>query len=95
MLKLSFTEKGKNYQQITKKTACKLFCEGKTIYMCPANYRPFNNPWGNAYELNIKSLTNKGERFSPKENFEMLVNLCIHYNCNSEMGYYLRYYAEM
>jgi len=94
MTHLTFTENGKTYRQITKATARKMFCDGKTIYMYPAKLLPFNNPWGNAYDINVKDYVEENDRFTPKQNFELIVNACIYYNCNNVTGRYLRFYAE-
>ena len=95
MTHLTFTENGKTYRQITKATARKMFCKGKTIYMYPSKLLPFNNPWGNAFAVNIDKLEEyERTHYEPKHNFETLVNACTYYNCNAETGRYLRFYTE-
>lgn len=92
MTHLTFTNNGKTYRQITKRTAKRLYCEGKTIYMCPANIRPFNS---NAFKVCYGTLGERErKRTKPKNAFELLTNLCVYHNCNNETGRYLRFYAE-
>lgn len=94
MTHLTFTNNGKTYRQITKRTAKKLYCEGKTIIATPANIRPFN-PWGLYCELSQDNFHKEViDEMGADKHFNSLCNSAIYYNCNNETGRYLRFYAE-
>ena len=95
MTHLTFTENGKTYRQITKRTAKRLYCEGKTIIAAPANIHPFN-----IYGVCVLNFSRERDNdfilddIGAENRFEELCNSAIYYNCNNETGRYLRFYAE-
>lgn len=95
MTHLTFTNNGKTYRQITKRTAKKLFCEGKTVIASPANIRPFNSYGFTHFEFNKAILDDYDrENYGIEKSFDNIVNTCVYYNCDNETGRYLRFYAE-
>lgn len=46
MRKYTFTEKGRTFKRIDKKTARTAYKNGLTVIICPCNLRPFT-PWHN------------------------------------------------
>ena len=99
MTHLTFTNNGKTYRQITKRTAKRLYCEGKTIIAVPANIRPFN-PWGLYCELSqdnkiFHKVLLATDKMGADKQFVRLCDSATYYlNCNNERGKYLRFYAE-
>lgn len=94
MTHLTFTNNGKTYRQITKRTAKKLYCEGKPVIVAPSNIRPFN-PWGLWFELSQDKFHEAViDEMGADKHFISLCNSAIYYNCNNETGRYLRFYAE-
>lgn len=94
MTHLTFTNNGKTYRQISKKTAEKLYCEGKTIIICPANIHPFNQ-WG--YYFNMNKERDKAfilDDIGAHNRFKEYCEGIEFYNCDSKTGRYLRFYAE-
>ena len=76
-----------NVQQVSKKTAEKLFDKGMTIYLHPSNMRFDSLIWQMPYGVK------KPENWCG--NFEALCNDFRYYNCDSERGRYIHYFVEM
>lgn len=72
-------------KQIQKRTAKKLYDQGKTIYFQASNLRPFG-VW-----QSIMLVTSKQEEIS----FENLCNEYTWYNCDSERGKYINFYQSL
>ncbi len=67
-----------NYKRIRKDVARRLYNEGETIYLTPANVvASDSNMWIKPYPINDKS----------EKSFDDLVNAYEYYNCNYELGY--------
>lgn len=62
--------------------------DGVTLYMLPVNANP-NSPWINGFF----ELTMDFDSMDAIDN-NRYVNELIYYNCNNEMGKYLKYYIE-
>ena len=84
---------GKEYQQIQKRTAERLFNEGWLINIISCNANP-NSPWINGfYELSIELLSKHDDYIPEYDNdFKKHVNSYEYYNCNSELGKYAHFY---
>ena len=67
-----------------KRTARKFFRGGQVIHLFPCKANP-NSPWWND---GVQISLNDGDTF------DHLVNNFEYYNCNSEVGYYARYYIK-
>ena len=85
-----FTNKrtGVNYYRITKRTAKKLFAQGHTLLIAPskANMYYIFQTWAIMQYNGIDSTT-------PEQDFERISNSFAYYNCNNEMGTYVKYFA--
>lgn len=72
-----------NYKKINKRSARKAFNEGKTVYLCPCNLRPFTM-WHPECPVSNNS----------KKDFNKIVNAFEYYNCaNGETGRRAAYYV--
>ena len=93
-----FTIDGITYKQVQKRTAERMFCEGKTLYIIPCKANPYS-PWLKLYELSQKRLQSKDD-YIPEydglgtELFRKYINAFEYYNCNSELGTYASYYIS-
>lgn len=78
---------GKIYKQIQRRTAEKLFYQGKQINIIACNANP-NSPWINGfYELSIDLLSKHDDYVAKYDNnFAIHVNNYEYYNCNAELG---------
>ena len=74
-------------KRINKRTARKLFNEGKEFWIVPRFQDPLH--WG--VLVNYKSDANYYVGYS---SFDSLVNAFEYYNCNNERGCYAAYYVE-
>lgn len=64
--------------------------QGLTIYMLPINANP-ESPWINGFfELTIENII-----YMDSNDYYRYINECKYYNCNSELGTYLKYYVEV
>lgn len=64
--------------------------QGLTIYMLPVNANP-ESPWINGFfELTIENII-----YMDSSDYYRYINECKYYNCNSELGKYLKYYVEV
>lgn len=70
-------------RKIQKRTAERLYNEGKTILLVPCKMR-LNSPW--TYIHRAKNTSG--------DTFEKVVNNFGYYNCCYETGYYPAYYVE-
>ena len=94
MRKLTFTDGGTTYRQITKRTAKKLYLQGFPVVLCPCNLRPFTM-W------HCEHVIKKADRaqfvtdeIGAANDFDNLVNSFEWYNCqNSETGKYTAFYV--
>lgn len=73
---------GKHYKRANKIKAERLFNEDVRLLVYPVNANP-DSPW--IQGLDIKKSTNR-------YNFHELINEIEFYNCNNEMGLYLKFY---
>ena len=77
-------------KRISKKTAKKLFEQGKTIYVQSSNFKPFG-VWSQAIDIN-----NQKDCFlSGVYSFEQYVKSFEQYNCSYQQGYYTSFYIEV
>lgn len=72
-------------ERIQKRTAKKLYDQGKTIYFQTSNYNPFGL-W-----QSLMLVTSKQEEIS----FENLCNYYSGYNCLSERGKYINFFHSL
>ena len=85
MKEMTFEIGGKTIRRVSRRTARRLFEEGKAIYVytCLANpHSPWNQPSIWTKGANALSFTAHDNAFS-------------YYNCNNEMGRYPAYYVEV
>lgn len=86
MLHLTYTAPdGKVFHQVTKRVAAKLFDAGRTILALPSNVRP-NNPWLSPCPFNKDHFV--------EDNFKSACESFAYYNCNSEFGNYIHFFAQ-
>ena len=77
-------------KRISKKTARKMFEQGKTIYIQSCRFHPFG-VWSQMIDINKEN-----DSFSyGTYNFDMYVNSFEYYNCSFEQGYYASFYIEL
>lgn len=86
----------KEYTQVQKRTAEKLYNDGKTVYIIPCNANPCSG-WIDFLimpnEANyIGSDKPTHEQIQELYPFQKVVNQFEHYNCNSELGRYSHFY---
>lgn len=75
------------YTRISKRTAKKMYNDGKSVYIVPCKvYANDNNYWIKPYEIKIN------KDIDP---FDRIVNSFEYYNCNHELGYYTAFYIKM
>lgn len=87
MRNYDFTNNGKHYTRIDKRTARRAFDNGLTVVFCPCNLHPFGF-WNCGVEINKSH-----ESFSGYT-FDNIVNHFEYYNCiNAETGKYSAFYA--
>lgn len=72
-------------KQVSKRTAQKVYDEGKTVYMQSCNM-PFNSFWQSPCPANKNNW---------EVSFEQLVNEFMYYNCDSERGKYANFFVEV
>lgn len=77
---------GSMIQQIQKRTARKLFNDGKTVYLQSSKMR-FDNFWQQPADIN-KSRASYGETF------DTICNAYEHYNCDNERGKYAHFFVK-
>lgn len=76
-------------KRISKRTAKKMFEQGKTIFLQSSNFKPFG-VWSQAIEIN-----NQKDCFlSGVYGFEQYVKSFEYYNCSYQQGYYASFYIE-
>jgi hypothetical protein len=91
-----FTIDGITYKQVQKRTAERMFSEGKTIYIIHCKANPYS-PWIQFCDLSQERLQLKDD-YVPEcdgistELFRKQINAFEYYNCNSELGTYASYY---
>ena len=91
-----FTIDNITYKQVQKRTAERMFSEGKTIYIIPCKANP-HSPWIQFYDFSQERLQLKDDYISEYDGigfelFRKQVNAFEYYNCNSELGTYPSYY---
>ncbi len=85
MLHLTYTAPdGKVFHQVTKRVAAKLFDAGHTILALPSNVIP-NNVWMAPCPFNKAQFV--------EDNFAAACDSFAYYNCNSEFGNYIHFFA--
>ena len=79
---------GTKYYRITKQVAKKLFAGGHTLLIapCKANMNHMFQTWVIMQYNGIDGTT-------PEQDFERISNSFAYYNCNNEMGLYVKYFA--
>ena len=76
---------GKTYERISKQKARRIYdTSNKAIITCGCNMNPFS-PWGIGTPI-----VNQ-----PDRTFDQICNEAEYYNCDSERGRYLSFYAEV
>ncbi len=78
---------GKKLVRINKKTAHKFYIEGKTIYGCPVNCNP-------QYMVKAIYWLFTMDKEAQEKFWNHMLDSIAYYNCNKEMGYYLKFYTE-
>jgi hypothetical protein len=73
------------YKRINKTIAKKIYDNGNTIYIAPCNAR-LNGILGYPIAINKDN--------SDNEDFNIVVNAFIYYNCVNELGRYPSYYVK-
>lgn len=84
------------FEYITKPTARKRFNEGREIYILPSKVSPlYLNPKriGNLKPY-IEPYIIKWREDEGDNQFNVLVEMFERHKCNSELGYYARYYIK-
>ena len=79
---------GKVLVRINKRIAHKMYINGSMVYACPVN----SNPWlmgVNAIEWLLTMTDEQKEKY-----WNHMVNSISYYQCNAEMGHYLKFYAK-
>ena len=97
-----FTDNGKQYKRIDKRQARRAYNDGKTVYLCPCNLRPFG-VWRPEIDINKTDYKKYGynEPFifsdgSSEMDFNKRVNYFEFYNCtNTETGIYTAFYIQI
>lgn len=72
------------YRQVQRRTAKKLYNEGKTIYLLPCKCN-IGNMWVQLYELSNND----------DESWDIVLNYYTYYNCNCELGRYAHFYIKL
>jgi hypothetical protein len=76
---------GKTVERVSKRKAERLFLAGATIYVISCNMK-FDNFWQCPCPLQKDS--------TYTESFSLLVDDYEYYNCDSERGYYAKFYVN-
>ena len=90
MKNLTFTVDHKDWTQVTKATARKLYNAGSEIMICAANMRP-GGPWKPEVIID-KAYLQDTDR---DPDFDKYVNAFTYYNCTPETGSYPRFYKAI
>ena len=96
MRNTTLSYKGSEYKQIQKRTARKLFDQGKTVYTIPCKANIFSN-WIEFMEVNINKFDNTDREIYKRLNislFDKVINEIMAYN-NAELGNYLNFYIKI
>ena len=94
MLYKNITYKNKKLVRISEKKVNNIIDhpsmnEGLTLYILPVNANP-ESPWINGFfELTIENIA-----YMDSVDYHNYINECRYYNCNPELGSYLKYYIE-
>lgn len=94
MLQKNIIYKNKKLKRITEKKVNNILdhpskYQGLTLYMLPVNANP-NSPWINGfYELTVENIIDMDSI-----DYHSYINECKYYNCDPELGSYLKYYIE-
>lgn len=94
MLQKNVIYKNKKLKRITEKKVYNIIdhpskYQGLTLYMLPVNANP-DSPWINGfYELTIENII-----YMDSVDYHNYINECKYYNCNPELGSYMKYYIE-
>lgn len=86
--------KNKKLKRITEKKVYNIIDhpskhEGLTLYILPINANP-ESPYINGFfELTIENII-----YMDSVDYHRYINECKYYNCNPELGSYLKYYIE-
>tara|TARA_R110000787_G_scaffold271946_1_gene379292 strand:- start:246 stop:533 length:288 start_codon:yes stop_codon:yes gene_type:complete len=83
---------GKNWKQVNKTTAKKVYDSNKAIMINPCNMR-INNPWTAPFE--VKKGILEENCWHQDATFDSIVNEFEYYNCNNEMGNYSNFFASI
>lgn len=78
------------FRKINKRTARKMFAEGKVFYIVPCNMRPQPEHY---FGFNMTRAVDDYTRACVYSNFDALVNEYSYYNCNSVTGRNIAYYV--
>lgn len=92
MKNIIFTINGKRYKKIDKRIAERLYNDGTTVYLNPANVDPING--GFFTPVNINDPTPEGGAITADlSGFHLRAGIYTLINCNAENGRYINFYA--
>ncbi len=84
----------KDWKRVSKRTARKLYEEGKTIRVCPVKINPCNEYYPMSYDIS-KDDKFGGEPLEWEKKFDSRVNAFEYYNCQyNETGKYSAFYIK-
>lgn len=89
----SISYKGKELKRISKRRVDKIISnpskyKGLVIYMLPVNANP-HSIYMDFFELEIVDIT-----YMDSIDYNRYITECEYYNCNNELGNYLKFYIE-
>lgn len=97
MIKYEFKDNaGRRYARIDRRAAKKAYIEGKTIYLCASNLRPFTM-WHCECAIDRTARADFIQDDTGAANdFENMCNSFAYYNCvNTETGRRINFYMEV
>lgn len=82
------------WKRVSKKTARKLYNEGRTIRLCPVKFHPCNKYYPMSFDMSINDEWSV-EPFEWEKTFDARTNNFEFYNCNlNETGKYSAFYVR-
>ena len=88
---LFFKSQGVTYERISKIKAKKLYYLGKTICIAPVNANMYYASCDLYIYINKNDLKSK---YGYTPHFDTIINEFSFYNCNNELGTYLKYFVN-
>lgn len=86
----SFDMNGAHYERISKRRARTLFESRHPIGVCPSNCNPRYTFW---FYTTLYEIERNGYDWESWESFDRWLNKYMYYNCNSELGHYVKFYS--